>query len=239
MPASWRRCTDVAVASKLPAKRRSVSIKPSVEKVTTLAYERGLLPDDLSKLIEVITTPSHLDQASLAALAKNLYPIGNVDEKAVLRIVGSLGLGSLKPSLVIQGLLLRWLVLVYHVLDKPVVLSQAYAVLFNLLDTAAIRPQICHLLALITRRKHVRPFRIQAMYVVRYGLPTPQHLAVSKADHHRLNLSRQTGHDVSLVGLLRVFKNYYPEVVVGDVAKGKGASFKASTCLAGAAGQRD
>lgn len=42
----------------------------------------------------------------------------------------------------------------------------------------------------------------------------------------RLNLSRQTGGDLNLTGLLRVFKNYYPEIIVGDVTKGRAASFK-------------
>jgi len=129
----------MTAASKVPAKRRAVSIKPSVEKLTSLAYGGGILPDDLATLVELITTPSHLDQASLAALAKSLYPVSNVGDEVVLKVLGCLGHGRLKPSLVIQGLLLRWLVLVYHVLDKPAVLSQAYAVLFNLLDTAAIR----------------------------------------------------------------------------------------------------
>jgi len=41
-----------------------------------------------------------------------------------------------------------------------------------------------------------------------------------------LNLSRQTGNDPALVGLLRVYKNYYPEVIVGDATKGKAAPFK-------------
>ena len=141
--------TDMTAASGLPAKRRAVPVKPTVDKLTSLAYERGLIPDDLGRLVELITTPSHLDQASLTALAKNLYPIGNVDSEVVLTVVGSLGHGHLKPSLVVQGLLLRWLVLVYHVLNKPTVLSQAYAVLFNLLDTAAIR-QEC-------RRPHLSP----------------------------------------------------------------------------------
>ena len=134
-----RRRVDAAAASKVPAKRRAVSIKPSVEALASLAYDGGILPEDLSRLVELITTTNHLDQASLAALAKNLYPVGNVGDEVVLRVVGCLGHGHLKPSLVIQGLLLRWLVLVYHVLDNPAVLSQAYAVLFNLLDTAAIR----------------------------------------------------------------------------------------------------
>lgn len=94
--------------------------------------------------------------------------------------------------------------MVYPLLQDTSILSQTYGVLFNLLDTAAIRPQLCHILALITRRKHVKPFRIQTI----------------------LALSRQTGNDPNLTGLLRVFKNYYPEIIVGDATKGRAATFK-------------
>ncbi|EJT74117.1 hypothetical protein GGTG_07965 [Gaeumannomyces tritici R3-111a-1] len=196
---------DLATASKIPAKRRGVSIKPTIESITSLSYERGLIPADLVRLVDLITASGHhLDQASLGALVRSLYPAGPVSDDVVLTVVGSLGHGQLKPSLPIQSLLLRWLVMIYHILDSRAVLSQSYPVLFNLLDTAAIRPQLCHLLALVTRRKHVRPFRIQSI----------------------LDLSRQTGHDPSLVGLLRIYKNYYPEVIVGDVTRGKASPFK-------------
>ncbi|OIW29534.1 Mis6-domain-containing protein [Coniochaeta ligniaria NRRL 30616] len=195
---------DVEEASKLPAKRRAAAIKPTIERLTDSLYENGALPDDLVRLVGLVTHPRHLDQASLAAIVRNLYPTAKVPGDAILDVVGCLGHGELKPSLTIQGHLLRWLVMVYHVLEEPEALSRAYAVLFNLLDTAAIRPQLCHVLALITRRKHVRPFRIQAV----------------------LALSRQTGSDPALTGLLRVFKNYYPEIIVGEVTRGRAAAFK-------------
>jgi centromere protein I len=123
----------------VPAKRRAVVIKPTVERLTDSLYEDGALPDDLVRLISLVTHPRHLDQASLAAIVRNLYPTTKVPGDAVLDVVGSLGHGQLKPSLTIQGHLLRWLVMVYHVLEEPEALSRAYAVLFNLLDTAAIR----------------------------------------------------------------------------------------------------
>lgn len=150
-------------ASKVPAKRRAVHIKPTVERLTSALYEDGALPDELIRLINLITHPGCLDQASLAAIVRNLYPANKVPGEAILHVIGCLGHGELKPSLTIQSHLLRWLVMVYHVLEQPETLSRAYAVLFNLLDTAAVRPQICHLLALMTRRKHVRPYRLQAM----------------------------------------------------------------------------
>lgn len=209
LPCTARReeCADdrrTLAASRVPAKRRQTSIKPTVERTTAVLYDRGALPDELARLVDLLTVRNHLDQASLAALVRNLYPSARVGDEVVLRLVGALGHGQLKPSLPLQALFLRWLVMVYHVLENPAVLSQAYAVLFNLLDTAAIRPQLCHLLALVTRRKHVRPFRIQAV----------------------LSLSRQTGGDPNLTGLLRVFKNYYPEIIVGELTRGRAAAFK-------------
>jgi centromere protein I len=104
-----------------------------------LAYEYGILPDDLKTLIDLITVPNHLDQASLAVLVKSLYPAGKVAAGIVLDVVGSLGHGQLKPSLGIQALLLRWLILTYHILESPAILSQIYPVLFNLLGTAGLR----------------------------------------------------------------------------------------------------
>ncbi|KAG6142237.1 hypothetical protein E4U28_002767 [Claviceps purpurea] len=195
---------DVINASKLPAKARAINIKPTVASLSSLAYENGLPPPALDRLIDLVTTPNYLDQASLAGIVRNLYPAERVSPDVVLRVVSALGHGTLKASLSLQAALLKWLVMVYHVLDGPVVLAHAYAVLFNLLDTAAVRPQLAHLLALITRRRHVRPFRIQAL----------------------LNLSRQTGNDPSLVGLLRVFKDYYPEIIVGEAVRGKASAFK-------------
>lgn len=172
-------------------------------KLTSLLYSSGALPDEVDRLVELMVKPNHLDQASLGAMVGNLYPAVKVTSTVVLKVVGALGHGQLKPSLTLQAHLLRWLVMVYHVLEDPALLSRAYAVLFNLLDTAAVRGPLCQLLALVTRRKHVSPYRIQSL----------------------LQLVRQTGGDASLVGLLRVFKNYYPEVVLGET-RGRVATVK-------------
>ncbi|KAM5342585.1 hypothetical protein ACJ41O_013551 [Fusarium nematophilum] len=195
---------DVIDASKLPAKARTTSIKPTVANLASLCYEWGVLPETVDDLINLVTTPNHLDQASQASIIRNLYPVAAVSRDSTLRVVSCLGHGKLKPSLTLQAALLKWLIMVHLALEAPQVLSQGYPILFNLLDTAATRPHLSHLLALITRRKHVRPFRIQAL----------------------LGLSRQTGNDPCLVGLLRVFKDYYPEVIVGEAVRGKASAFK-------------
>ncbi|PHH89259.1 hypothetical protein CDD83_6394 [Cordyceps sp. RAO-2017] len=195
---------DVVSASRVPPKSRASNIKPTVARLASLAYDRGLLPDALAQLVDLVATPSFLDQASLGSIARKLYPREKVPRHVLLRVVAALGHGALKPSMTLQASLLRWLIMVFHILEDRALLARAYPVLFNLLDTAAIRPQLAHLLALLTRRKHVRPFRIQAL----------------------LNLSRQTANDPHVVGLLRVFKDYYPEIIVGEAVRGKASAFK-------------
>lgn len=191
-------------ASQTPAKRRPVDIKPKVTELASVAYNQGLLPEELIRLVGLVTSQTYLDQASLNSIIKNLYPVGKVSQDAVLKIIGSLGIGELKPSLNLQSSLLSWIIQVYHVLDQKAqgVLSRAYSVLFNLLDVAATRPQLFHILAIITRRKHVQHYRIQSL----------------------LNQTRQNANDRHLQGLLRVYRNYYPEIIVGN--PGKESTFK-------------
>jgi hypothetical protein len=134
-----KRQTDHGAGAKLPAKRRGASIKPAVERLCSECYEKGVLPDALTELIDLITIPNHLDQASLNSIVRNLYPASAVNSDVIINVIGSLGHGALKPSLAIQAALLRWLVMIYHIIGRQNVLSDSYAVLFNLLDTAAIR----------------------------------------------------------------------------------------------------
>lgn len=175
-----------------------------MSELTSAAYNQGILPEELMQFIDLIVSRNHLDQASLNSIIKNLYPASQVSDDAVLKILGSLGLGERKPSLALQSSLLQWIIQVYHVLDNRAqsVLSRAYSVLFNLLDVSATRPQLFHILAIITRRKHVQHHRIQAL----------------------LNLTRQNANDRHLHGLLRVYRNYYPEIIAGN--PGKGSTFK-------------
>ncbi|KAI1201038.1 Mis6-domain-containing protein [Nemania serpens] len=203
LPEMQQLLSDVLRASRLPAKHRGTNVKTTVDQLASLVYDQGLLPADLNELIDLATVPSFLDQASIAAIVRNLYPATSVSADLVIRVIGCLGHGKLKPSLTIQAALLKWLIMIQHVVENRICFLQAYSVLFNLLDTAALRTYACHLLALITRRRHVRPHRIQTL----------------------LLLSRQTGNDPALTGLLRVYKDYYPEIIVGDATRGKASAF--------------
>ncbi|TAQ85633.1 hypothetical protein B7494_g6042 [Chlorociboria aeruginascens] len=195
--------TDLENASRIPSKQRSLQISGLVDRVCLKSYEDGLPGASLDQLIDIVTLPNALDQGSRGRLIKHLYPVSSVSDKAVIKVVGALGHGQAKPPYAAQSALLKWMVMVYDVLQDPKLLSRLYGVLFDLLDTIAIRPQLCHVLSLITQRKHVRRFRIQAL----------------------MELTRQAGNDPPLLSLMRVYKDYYPDVILGGVISGRASVF--------------
>lgn len=110
-----------------------------MDRLCSRAYGEGLSNASLEKLIDILTLPNELDQGSVGNLIKHLYPASKVPDTVVVKVVGALGHGKAKPSYAAQAALLKWIVLVYDVLENPKILSQLYAVLFNLLDTIALR----------------------------------------------------------------------------------------------------
>ena len=138
-------------------------MKPSLETVSTYSTQHGLDPSDLERVLRVITQPSSLDQTSRNALLKCLYPSQVVSNEAVYIVVDSLGHGALKATMATQQGLIRWLVNVCNYLKDHTILSKSYSVLFNLLDSFNLRAELCCLLAKLTRKKHVKAFRVQML----------------------------------------------------------------------------
>ncbi|WEW61519.1 hypothetical protein PRK78_007009 [Emydomyces testavorans] len=181
----------------LPKNQRPANVAEIAKTIASLAYESGIQASLLDRLTAILVKSKHLDQGTITTLIKNLYPPERVQSAIVVRIVCSLGPTKTKPSPATQNLLLRWLILVYDGLEDQSYLSKLYAVLFDNLDMISLRRSLCHLLSLITCRRHVKPFRIQAL----------------------MELIRNTGDEErELLGLLRVFKSYYPDIIVGEAS---------------------
>lgn len=158
----------------------------------------------LTRLLKILTTKNNLDQGTVTTLIKNLYPQERILSKNVTSVVCCLGPSKNKPTPATQALLLRWLILSYDMLRERAHLAKLYAVLFNHLDMISLRKPLCHLLSLITRRKHVKPFRIQALMEL---------IQISGGD------------EKELITLLKMFKNYYPEIILGELGRGRNALF--------------
>ncbi|EAW08711.1 Mis6 domain protein [Aspergillus clavatus NRRL 1] len=191
----------------VPSKQRYTDASQLAKTIASHAYETGIDQAALERLIKLLTRNSHLDQGTITTLIKNLYPIDRISPRVVTQIVCCLGPSKNKPSPATQASLLRWLILTNDFCDDRSHLAKLYAVLFNHLDMISLRKPLCHLLSLITRRKHVKPFRIQAL----------------------MELVNNAGaEERELISLLNVFKNYYPDIVVGDLGalRRRGLVFK-------------
>lgn len=75
----------------------------AVHEFTQYSSIRGLSNESLNALIDILTTPTRLDQATTAAIVGNLYPRNKVPEEIVVKIVGCFGQGQSKPLLSTQA----------------------------------------------------------------------------------------------------------------------------------------
>ncbi|KAK1912160.1 hypothetical protein P3342_009759 [Pyrenophora teres f. teres] len=183
-------------ASRTTAKQRTIQVSSIVHVICRYALEDGLDQDALSEVVQLASVKTLLDQTTITTLIKNLYPAQKIPGHVVITVVGALGQGKGKPSPGTQDSLVKWLMTVHEIIEDPNVLSRLYGVLFGMLDMISIRTSLCHLLSLITRRKHVKPFRIQQL----------------------LELSRGLSNEPALQGLLRVYKDYYPDIILGSTS---------------------
>ncbi|KAJ6024257.1 Centromere protein Cenp-I [Penicillium herquei] len=187
----------------VPVKKRYTDAAQLVKTIASDAYENGIPHDALGRLLKILTIRNNLDQGTITTLINNLYPQERVLSKHVTQVVCCLGPSKSKPTPATQSLLVRWLILTYEISEDRSHLGKLYAVLFNHLDMISLRKPLCHLLSLVTRRKHVKPFRIQALMEL---------------------IQNSGGDEKDLVILLKMFKNYYPEIIIGDVGGSRRAA---------------
>lgn len=126
-------------AQKPSGKQGRLQEEPYVESICEYAYQNGLSALTLRRLLDIITSPKHLSPTSCVKLLKSLYPACKVSPDLVCILVSSLGNGQAKPPPYVQSLLLKWLMMVYELLEDPAILSQLYSVLFNSIDMSSIR----------------------------------------------------------------------------------------------------
>ena len=182
----------IQTAADTQTKTKYSILNSFLDTISTYAENHGLSNSALQTLVDIVKRPVSLDQKSQNAIIKSLYPASNVPSDLICTVIGCLGHGSQKASVSSQQLLLRWIVMVADYLEQPSQLSNFYSVLFNLLDMMSIRAEICHVLAQITRRRHVRPFRI----------------------HLLQGLSKSAGQDPALLKLMYIYDKYAPGILV-------------------------
>lgn len=173
-------------------------MKPYLETIESHAQEHGLEITTLKRLLELLTTGNALDQTTQETLIKILYPAEAVPSDLICLIVNALGCGRRKAPASNQQLLLKWIIMIHDVLEDPSILSNLYSVLFNLLEMSNLRADLCPLLVTITRRKHVKPFRVQMLQI----------------------LSKKVGREPALSKIMQIYDTYAPGIL--DVKRSAG-----------------
>jgi len=204
--ASQKAIADDHTASKISSRDRGTQVALYVDEISEHAFNFGLRNEELRRVVDLVTVRTTLDQSSVTTLIKNLYPAESVPNDVVINVVGALGQTKHKPTASSQAALVRWLNLVQEVLHDPNILNQLYGVLFDLLDMISLRTSLCQLLAGITRRKHVKHFRIQRL----------------------LELWQIAGNEQALLGLLQVYKNFYPDIIIAAHVSNRALSLTAT-----------
>jgi len=59
----------------------------------------------------------------------------------------------------------------------------------------------------------------------------PYEFTIFVLTYERMELTRQAGNEPPLVGLMRVFKDYYPDVLVGEVTFGRASVFTVGAAM--------
>lgn len=184
--------------SEAQTKTKYSALKTHLETIQSHAQQHGLRTSTLKRLLEVLTTANALDLTIQKALIKVLYPAEQIPSHLICIVVNGLGYGGRKASVSSQQLLLKWMILVHDILEEPSILSSLYSVLFNLLDMTSLRADLCPLLVQTTRRKHVRPYRVQMLQ----------------------DLSKKVGREPALSKLMQIYDSYAPGIL--DIKKAAG-----------------
>ena len=137
----------------------------------------------------VVDNIARLKDATLLLLIKAMVPQAAVAADDVMALLGVLQVLSHK----VREALLQWIVLVFDALDDYDALHDLYGVFFHYLSYDNLRPYASHILALLTRREDVLPFRVRKVVDL----------------YKRMSAKKEP----PLIALLMVYKDYAPQLV--------------------------
>ncbi|KAM4696085.1 centromere protein I [Rhinophrynus dorsalis] len=175
------------VNSKVPLKGNIV-LHQHLSAVETFGKQNGIPPDGINILLNQALSGNLADAVS-TRLLKCMLPSSEVTQSTIIQAVSLFCLGKCSSNT--QILFIRWLITVFDLITCKDVLSSLYNFFFCFLHNSKLCPYLCHLLYLLTKKDHVRPFRIRKL----------------------LELQSKNGLQPPLLGLLSIYKIFCPELV--------------------------
>ncbi|GBC41075.2 uncharacterized protein OCT59_001845 [Rhizophagus irregularis] len=189
------------IAQNASVKDVKKNVKNQIVELVKLVSENGLEVSQLAAVLNILFV-GKLECVDIKRLVKILLPRANVPNFLIIKVLSNLGNKGLNYN--VQALLLRWIIIVYNVIEDHSQLIKFYGVIFHYMEYDTLRPFLCHILYLMTRREHVKPYRIRKL----------------------IDLRTRFGPEPHLLGLLTLYKDFFPNLVTIRIPPIKNATFK-------------
>lgn len=190
-----RKCSE----QTLVRLQLSASLKTVIDLIERTAAEKGLCPDHIDQLVDVIGS-SKLPKNINHRLIRSLIPSSVVSAMSVVKSVSWMNTDNIAADT--KALFLRWILVVFNHIDSKDILHRLYSFLFLFINYSAMRSHLCHLLYLLTRREDVKSFRIQVLLKIHKSSPQPH-----------------------VLGLLSIYKLYCPHLVAISIVRSRKVFF--------------
>ncbi|XP_053554935.1 centromere protein I [Bombina bombina] len=194
-----------SVESKVPLKGNSTLLQHS-SAVESFGLQHGIPADGIEILLNVALSGNLADAVS-TRLLKCIVPASEVPQHSIINAVSLFCVGKCSSNT--QILFLRWLITVFDFIPHKDFMSSLYNFFFCFLQDDKLCPYLCHLLYLLTKKEHVRPFRVRKL----------------------LELQSKKGLQPYLLGLLSIYKIFCPELVSLSLPRRHKTYFKESHVL--------
>ncbi|CAI2174606.1 2651_t:CDS:10 [Funneliformis geosporum] len=165
------------IAQNAGVKNIKKLVKNQILELDKLVLYSGLEVAQIAEVLNVILT-GKLDDIDTKSLIKVLLPRKSISNFLVIKVLGSLGNKILKYN--IQALLLRWIIIVYNVIEDHSELLKFYGVIIHYIEY----------------------------------------------DTLRVDLQNRYGPEPHLLGLLTLYKTFFPNLVTIRIPSSKGSIFK-------------
>lgn len=152
------------------------------------AETHGVSQQELHHLVRIVFD-CKLNSSVSSTLIHSLIPRDSIPEEAVLCAISKICMR--RCPLKVLHLMLKWIVLVYDIINTKSKLHSLYGVLFHYIKIDMFSSKVCHLLFLLTRKEDVTHYRISALL-----------------DHQR-----KVGNEPYINALLSVYRSYYPSLI--------------------------
>ncbi|XP_013388512.1 centromere protein I-like [Lingula anatina] len=138
--------------------RNNLPLSLSLETIENQAKDNGLGTEHIEALVEVAASSRFPDSVNIR-LIKSLIPNDKVTAESFLTAVS--WMCTNKPSSNVQSMLIRWMIIVYDLVEEQQKVQTLYGMIFFFTENETMCPHVCQLLYLMTRKEDVRMFRIR------------------------------------------------------------------------------